>query len=30
MIIRTTIDPVSQHEVLDPESHTCIRDVDGT
>jgi len=30
MIIRTTTDPISSNEVLNPESHPCVYDGDGT
>lgn len=29
MIIRTTTDPISNQEVLDPENHPCVYDGDG-
>ena len=29
MIIRTTTDPISLNEVLNPESHPCVYDGDG-
>ena len=29
MIIRTTLDPISLHEVPDPENHPCIYEGDG-
>ncbi|MFV1985598.1 MAG: hypothetical protein ACC657_18775 [Thiohalomonadales bacterium] len=29
MILRTTTDPISQHEVSDPENHPCVYDGDG-
>jgi hypothetical protein len=29
MHIRTTTDPISQHEVSNPESHPCVYDGDG-
>ncbi len=29
MIIRTTTDPISAHDVPDPETHPCVYDGDG-
>ncbi|MFV2061109.1 MAG: hypothetical protein ACC653_10525 [Gammaproteobacteria bacterium] len=29
MILRTTTDPISMHEVSDPENHPCVYDGDG-
>jgi hypothetical protein len=29
MIIRTTTDPISNREVLDPDNHPCVYDGDG-
>lgn len=29
MIIRTTTDPITLHEVPDPENHPCVYDGDG-
>ena len=29
MIIRTTTDPISSREVLDPQNHPCVYDGDG-
>ena len=29
MILRTTTDPISQHEVANPENHPCVYDGDG-
>jgi len=29
MILRTTTDPISSREVLDPENHPCVYDGDG-
>lgn len=29
MIIRTTTDPISQHDVPNPESHPCVFEGDG-
>jgi len=29
MILRTTTDPISQHEVSDPDNHPCVYDGDG-
>jgi hypothetical protein len=29
MIIRTTTDPISSREVLNPEDHPCVYDGDG-